>query len=276
MWAIAETASGTSCRWWQRRTCRGRCFTTFRAPPARRRRRAGAMRRRRSATACTSSAAWARACLTTRSATTQVGARAWYHAGRCSCLSRTGWCTCGGSVHQSGCAQERARLCKAQRRHFACPRVCAMPWRCREPRVRPAPAARSSWRAAAPAGASRREAPPAMFGAAAAAVGHRVFLFGGRQGRKYMRRTYVLDTGAARDPKPPGHRRRCNPKHPVHRYCPCHSSGDCAEAAGSVRHRWKPPPPAAAQADSRGAPGAEATPARRRHDAVALPEGAAQ
>lgn len=39
------------------------------------------------------------------------------------------------------------------------------------------------------------QAPPAMFGAAAAAFGQHVVLFGGRQGRKYMRRTYVLDTG---------------------------------------------------------------------------------
>ena len=39
------------------------------------------------------------------------------------------------------------------------------------------------------------QAPPAMFGAAAAAFGQHVVLFGGRQGRKYMRRTYLLDTG---------------------------------------------------------------------------------
>ncbi|KAK9834309.1 hypothetical protein WJX81_005504 [Elliptochloris bilobata] len=55
-------------------------------------------------------------------------------------------------------------------------------------------AARGTWRAVVPAGNSRREAPPAMFGAAAAAFRQRVVLFGGRQGRKYIRRTYVLDT----------------------------------------------------------------------------------
>jgi len=68
-------------------------------------------------------------------------------------------CTCGGSVLQRGCAQERARLCKAHRRHFACPRVCAMPRRCRKPCVRPArqrAAAGARRRRPAPAGARRR------------------------------------------------------------------------------------------------------------------------
>ncbi len=34
-----------------------------------------------------------------------------------------------------------------------------------------------------------------MFGHAACSHGKRIFMFGGRQGRKHVGKTYVLDTG---------------------------------------------------------------------------------
>ncbi len=57
-------------------------------------------------------------------------------------------------------------------------------------------AVQNTWRAVPVPSPRSDDALPAMSGHAACAVLDKIYLYGGRQNRKYLQRTYVFDTGA--------------------------------------------------------------------------------
>lgn len=57
-------------------------------------------------------------------------------------------------------------------------------------------AVQNTWETVPLPAASREDALTAMAGHAACAVRGKVYMFGGRQGRKYLRRTFLFDAGA--------------------------------------------------------------------------------
>lgn len=58
-------------------------------------------------------------------------------------------------------------------------------------------AATNMWRRVHPMAGSKKDGPPALCGHAMAASEGKIWVAGGRVGRKLQRRTFCLDTGAA-------------------------------------------------------------------------------
>ena len=56
----------------------------------------------------------------------------------------------------------------------------------------------STWRSATGTALNKKDIPGEMFGHAACAAGSRLLVLGGRQGRKFLRSLYILDTGGCR------------------------------------------------------------------------------
>ena len=63
--------------------------------------------------------------------------------------------------------------------------------------IRSCCAATNMWRPVQPAVVGRKEAPPALWGHAIAASTSKIWVAGGRSGRKLQRKTFCLNTGAA-------------------------------------------------------------------------------
>jgi hypothetical protein len=188
------------------RMCPTRRSSTTPARSARCPRRAGATRTPALGSASTSSAETGRAC--TLSAVplclTQASAAhplrhvptVWLHerlAGASRCFLR--WLCCRSSVlcsesltqviAPSALLSGELAVCNGPHHAVADLSMCCL--YC---------AVQNTWEAVTLPAANREDALTAMTGHAACAVRGKVYMFGGRQGRKYLRRTFVFDTGA--------------------------------------------------------------------------------